>query len=126
MPSAERHDRDGCEYRLFPQRPDGEPRVLRQILEPRQSALVAQGVHRPRRSAGADHRVPAGQVNRNATAACIFGRQVQMELQLFLQFSIVARAKKRAPQARQGFTDGAPQPGDDGRLVVSIGHSTGS
>ena len=106
-----------------------DPHVGPQVVEPRQAALVAQGLHHLGKPAQPDAREPRRLGRRVTLAAQLRLRLFEMEPQLALEIVVGGVAPERSPNAAQAFTEdghlhlpvsGPPRPGRSAaRLRVS-------
>ena len=82
-----------------------DPHVGPQVVEPRQTALVAQGLHRLREATETNARQPRGFGRRMALAAKLLLRLFEMEAQLALEIVVGRVAPERAPQTAQALAE---------------------
>ena len=94
---GQRQKDDGGEGGRPAERAHAVPQVARQVVEPGQASLIAQGVHGLRRGPVAEQCRACGDVV--SASSRVFGRELEVRAQLFFQVRITAARADRAPQA---------------------------
>jgi hypothetical protein len=101
----QRQHRDRGEHRIAAQGTNAVTQVARQIVEPRQTALVAHRLHRLRHTTGPDRRRSPGALDGVCAPALVLGGELQMQPQFCLEFGIPTARTHRSPQTRHPLAE---------------------
>src|SRR6185503_11742932 len=96
---SKRQDGGGTDGSMFVQLPPAKPDVGEQCIEPGDTALIANATHRLRHAARMEASAAARLLRRLSPSPRVLGRELEMELQLLLEFAIVAMTTERAEQS---------------------------
>src|SRR5206468_2205174 len=89
--NSQREDSNDREARVLCQHPAAIVQVTREIAQPRQPALIAQGLHRLREAGRSD-------------VASVSRRQFKMHAELTIQIAVAPCRTKRAPETTDPLT----------------------
>ena len=101
----ERQHRDRGKERIPAQGAKPITQVASQIVEPRQTALIAHRLHRLRHTPGPDRRRPPASSSGVGAPPLVLGGQFQVQPQLRLELGIPTARTQRAPQARDPLAE---------------------